>query len=54
MLVPSEAIAEGTHAMPITLPSCGDQRELVTWPSVTPPSASSTAAPSVGTWPLEA
>jgi hypothetical protein len=48
---PSEATPLGTHASPITLPSLGEKRELVTRPSAVP-SEASTAAPSVGTWPL--
>ena len=34
----------------MTLPSCGEKRELVTWPAAAP--SRTTTAPSVGTCPL--
>jgi hypothetical protein len=51
--VPSEASAAGTHAIPMTRSSCGDQRDEVTRPTAAPPGPR-TAAPSVGARPLSA
>ena len=51
MRAPSFASAAGTHAIPITPPSCGEKRALVTWP-IGPAVSGITTAPSVGTWPF--